>query len=262
MANLEAPEITTKLKKVSTILITQAEPPAESNPYAPLTQKYKIKVDFRPFIEIQGVPFKEFRKTKINPLDFTAVIFTSKNAVDHYFRICTEAKIEMPADMKYFCVTEQTANYLQKYITIRKRKIFSGLKTAADLCEIIKKHKGEKFIFPCSNIRTPEIPNFLEKNGIVYQEAIMYGTVSSDIKDLDVNKYDIICFFSPSGVESLLQNFPDFQQNDIRLAAFGPTTAKAVTDANLNLDVLAPMPNAPSMTGALELYVKKANGIK
>ena len=168
----------------------------------------------------------------------------------------------MPPDMKYFCVSEQTANYLQKYIVVRKRKIFVGTRTAADLYDVLRKHKTEKYIFPCSNIRTPDLPDFMAQNGIHFVEAVMYKTVAADLSDLAEVKYDVIAFFSPSGVESLFHNFPDFVQNGTRLAAFGPTTAKAVTDSGLILDIMAPLPNAPSMTGALELYVKKANGIK
>jgi uroporphyrinogen-III synthase len=202
---------------------------------------------------------KDFRKQKIDILDHTAIIFTSRNAIDHFFNICEESKIEMPADMKYFCISEQTANYLQKYIVIRKRKIFTGLRTAQDLIEILKKHKNEKYLFPCSSIRKNDIPDFLEKNGYKYTEAVMYETVAADLSDLDDVYYDIIAFFSPSGINSLLVNFPDFKQNKTRIAAFGPTTAQAVRDAGLILDIQAPMPNAPSMTGALEAYIKEAN---
>ena len=248
--------------KVSSILVTQAKPTDDNSPYTQLASKYNLKIDFRPFIEIQSVPLKDFRKSKINLTEYTAAIFTSRNAVDNFFRLCTESRIEMPAEMKYFCISEQTANYLQKYIVIRKRKIFVGTKTAADLYDVLKKHRNEKFIFPCSNIRTPDIPDFLQENKFDFVEAIMYKTVASDLSDLANVNYDIIAFFSPSGIESLFSNFPDFVQNNTRIAAFGPTTARAVTDAHLILDIQAPLPNAPSMTGAIELYVKKANNIK
>lgn len=250
-----------RLKKVESILVTQARPTDEKSPYFELARRYNIKVDFRPFIEIQGVSFKDFRKQKIDILSHTAIIFTSRNAVDHFFRICKEARIEMPAEMKYFCITEQTANYLQKYIVIRKRKIFSGEKTAAHLLELIKKHKTEKFLFPCSDKRRNDIPEFMGSNELHLTEAVMYETVSADLSDLEEVFYDILAFFSPSGIKSLFENFPDFKQNSTRMAAFGPTTAKAVTDADLILDIQAPLPNAPSMTGALELYIKKANNI-
>lgn len=250
-----------RLKKVSSILVSQPKPTGDKSPYFDLAEKYNIKIDFRPFIQIDPVDIKEFRAQKIDILKHTAVIFTSRNAVDHFFRLAAESKVEIPADMKYFCISEQTANYLQKYIVIRKRKIFTGSRTANELIEVLKKHKNEKYIFPCSNIRKNDIPDFLNENGFNCTEAIIYKTVASDLSDLaDVN-YDIIAFFSPSGINSLLVNFPDFEQNKTRIAAFGPTTAQAVKDAELILDIQAPLPNAPSMTGALEYYIKKANNI-
>ncbi len=251
----------TRLKKVSSILVSQPQPVDSKSPYTALSEKYGIKIDFRPFIQIDPVDIKEFRKQKINILSHTAVIFTSRNAVDHFFRLAAASKVEIPSDMKYYCISEQTANYLQKYIVIRKRKIFTGSRTANDLIEVLKKHKNEKFIFPCSNIRKDDIPTFLSENGYDYSEAIIYKTVASDLSDLaDVN-YDIIAFFSPSGINSLFVNYPDFKQNNTRIAVFGPTTAKAARDAGLILDIEAPLPNAPSMTGALELYIKKANNV-
>ncbi|MFA0961769.1 uroporphyrinogen-III synthase [Roseivirga sp. BDSF3-8] len=250
-----------RLKKVETILVSQPQPTDNNSPYFALAEKYGLKIDFRPFIQIDPVSHKEFRQQKVDILKHTAVIFTSRNAVDHFFRLCSESKIELPADMKYFCISEQTANYLQKYIVVRKRKIFTGHRTAQDLIEILKKHRNEKYIFPCSNIRKNDIPDFLEKNGYNFTEAIIYKTVASDLSDLEDVYYDIIAFYSPSGINSLFVNFPDYQQNDTRLAAFGPTTAKAVRDHDLILDIEAPQPNAPSMTGALELYIKKANGV-
>jgi uroporphyrinogen-III synthase len=195
-------------------------------------------------------------------LDHTAIIFTSRNAIDHFFRICQEAKIEVPADMKYFCISEQAANYLQKYIIIRKRKIFNSTKTAAELIELIRKHKNEKFLYPCSDVRKNDIPEFADTEDMHFTEATMYQTVSADLSDLEDVYYDIIAFFSPSGIKSLLENFPDFKQNKTRIAAFGPTTAKAVEEANLFLDIQAPLPNAPSMNGALELYIRKVNNIQ
>ncbi len=248
-----------RLHKVSRLLVTQSRPTDEKSPYFDLVDKYQIEIDFRPFIQIEGVSFKDFRKQKINILAHTAIIFTSRNAIDHFFRICQEGRIEVPADMKYFCISEQTANYLQKYIIIRKRKIFTGTRTAAELFDLIKKHKTEKFLFPCSNIRRNDIPEFMDTSGLHFTEAVMYETIPTDLSDLDVAAYDIIAFFSPSGINSLLTNFPDFRQNGTRMAAFGPTTAKAITNAGLTLDIEAPLPNAPSMTGALDLYIKKAN---
>lgn len=248
-----------RMRKVKSILVTQEAPTDGNSPYLKLAEKYNLKIDFIPFIQVQPVALKEFRKQKIDILNFTAIIFTSRNAVDHFFHMCKELKIEVPPDMKYFCISEQTSNYLQKYIVIRKRKIFTGLKTAQDLIEILKKHKNERYLFPCSDIRKNDIPDFLEKSGYDYAEAVMYHTVASDLSHLENVFYDVLAFFSPSGINSLLVNFPDFKQNNTRIAAFGPTTAQAVRDAGLILDIEAPLPNAPSMTGAIELYIKKAN---
>jgi uroporphyrinogen-III synthase len=248
-----------RIKTVKSILITQPKPEGDKSPYYDLAKKYDLKIDFRPFIHVESLGARDIRKQKINIMEHTAVIFTSKNAIDSFFKICAEFKYEMPPEMKYFCITEQTANYLQKYIVIRKRKIFTGNKTALELTEVMKKHKNEKFLYPCSDIRKDDIPQFMAKNLYQYTESIMYKTVASDLSDLSDVNYDVIAFFSPSGIQSLFTNFPDFKQNSTRIAAFGTTTAKAVTDANLFLDILAPHPNAPSMTGAIELYVKAAN---
>jgi uroporphyrinogen-III synthase len=251
-----------RLKEVKSILVSQPEPANPNSPYFSLAQKYGIKVDFRQFIEVQAVDLAEFRKQKVKILDHTAVIFTSRNAIDHFFRICKGMKVEVPADMKYFCISEQTANYLQKYIVIRKRKIFSGTKTAKDLLEIIKKYPKESYLYPCSDIRKGDIPEFMEGSTFKFTEAVIYKTVASDLSDLDDVTYDIIAFFSPSGINSLYVNFPEFKQNNTRLAAFGPTTAEAVRERGLFLDIEAPMPNAPSMTGALEVYIKQANHLE
>lgn len=244
-------------KPIRSILVSQPKPTTDVSPYFSIADKYNIKVDFREFIEVQPVPYKEFRRERLNLLDFTAVIFTSRNAVDHFFRICQEAKVEMPAEMKYFCISDQTANYLQKYIVLRKRKLFVGERTAADLFDVIKKHKSEKFLYPCSDIRKDDLPTFMKANNFKFSEAVIYRTVAADLSDLTDVKYDCIAFFSPSGISSLLINFPDFVQGGTRLAAFGPTTAKAVLDAGLILDIEAPHPNAPSMTGAIEEYIKR-----
>jgi uroporphyrinogen-III synthase len=253
---------TDRMRKVKSILVTQEAPADANSPYLKLAEKFNLKIDFKPFIQVEPVPVKEFRKQKIDILNHTAIIFTSRNAVDHFFHICQELKVEMPPEMKYFCISEQTSNYLQKYIVIRKRKIFTGLKTAQDLLEILKKHKNEKYLFPCSDIRKNDIPDFLRDGGYNYTEGIIYHTVAANLSNLKDVFYDILAFFSPSGINSLFVNFPEFKQNNTRIAAFGPTTAKAVKDAGLILDIEAPLPNAPSMTGALELYIKKANGIK
>jgi uroporphyrinogen-III synthase len=245
--------------KVKSILITQPRPETDKSPYFDLAKKYNLKVDFRPFIHVEGIPAREFRKDRINPLDFTAVIFTSRNAIDHYFRVCEEMRIEVPAEMKYFCVSESTALYLQKYVQYRKRKIFFGKQTSNDLMELLKKHKEEKFLFPCSDVHKEDIPVFLGQNNYNFAEAVLYRTVCSDLSDLANVNYDMIAFFSPSGIKSLFLNFPDFRQNNTRIAAFGPTTTKAVLDAGLRLDVQAPMPQAPSMTMAIEEYIKVVN---
>lgn len=249
-------ELKERLKAVNSVLVSQPKPKSDNSPYFALAEKYNIKVDFRPFIEVQSINLKEFRQQKINILDHSAVIFTSRNAVDHFFSICKQLKIDVPADMKYFCISEQTANYLQKYIVIRKRKIFTGVRTAGELIEVLSKHKGEKYLFPCSNIRKDDIPNYLSENGFDYTEATLYKTVASDLSDLADIKYDVIAFFSPSGINSLFVNFPDFKQNNTRIATFGPTTAQAARDAGLIVDIEAPLPEAPSMTGAIEVYIK------
>jgi uroporphyrinogen-III synthase len=250
------------MRKVKSILVTQEAPTDANSPYLKLAEKYGLKIDFRPFIQVEAVPIKDFRKQKVDILQHSAIIFTSRHAVDHFFSICRELKLEMPPDMKYFCISDQTSNYLQKYIVIRKRKIFAGLKDTKDLLEIIKKHKNEKFLFPCSDIRKSDIPDFLTANNFNFTEAIMYHTVAANLSDLKNVYYDILAFFSPSGISSLFVNFPDFKQNNTRIATFGPTTAKAAREANLILDIEAPLPNAPSMTGAIELYIRSANGIK
>jgi uroporphyrinogen-III synthase len=250
-------EIKERLKEVKSILVSQPKPESENSPYYTLADRFGIKVDFRPFIEVQPCDLKEFRQQKINILDHTAVIFTSRNAVDHFFNLCKEMKVDVPADMKYFCISEQTANYLQKYIVIRKRKIFTGVRTPIELIDVLGKHKSEKFLFPCSNIRKDDIPNFLRENEFDFTEAILYKTVASDLSDLAHIKYDVIAFFSPSGINSLFVNFPEFTQNSTRIATFGPTTSKAAKDANLTVDIEAPLPEAPSMTGAIEVYMKK-----
>jgi uroporphyrinogen-III synthase len=187
------------------------------------------------------------------------VILTSRNAVDHFFRICAEMRVAVPETLKYFCISESTAYYLQKYVVYRKRKIFHGKQTFADLIDIIKKHKEEKFLLPCSDIHKDEVPDILDQNKINYTKAVLYRTVCSDLSDLANVNYDVLVFFSPSGIKSLFQNFPKFKQNTTRIAAFGPTTAKAVEEAGLRLDIHAPQPNAPSMTMALEQYIKKEN---
>lgn len=248
-----------KVRKVKNILVTQEAPPDSNSPYLKLTERFGVKVDFRPFIQIEPIELREFRKQKIDILQHTAIIFTSRNAVDHFFHLCRELKMEMPADMKYFCISDQTSNYLQKYIVIRKRKIFAGAKSTTDLLDIIKKHRNEKFLFPCSDIRKSDIPDYLKTNGFTFDEVVIHRTVAANLSDLKDVYYDIVAFFSPSGINSLMVNFPSFKQNNTRIATFGSATAKAARDAGLIPNIEAPLPNAPSMTGALELYMQKAN---
>lgn len=244
---------------VKTILVSQPAPSSEKSPYFDLADKYSLKIDFRPFIHVEAVDAKEFRQERVNILDHTAIILTSRNAVDHFFRICSEMRITVPDSMKYFCISESTAYYLQKYVVYRKRKIFHGKQRFADLMDVIKKHKQENFLLPCSDIHRKGISDTLSENNIKFTKAILYRTVASDLSDLaDVN-YDMLVFFSPSGINSLLKNFPDFKQNKTLIAAFGPTTAKAVHDAGLQLNVHAPQPNAPSMTMAIEQHIKKGS---
>lgn len=247
-----------ELVKIKSILVTQPKPEGDKSPYFDLQKKYSLKVDFRPFIHVEGVPSKEFRTQKVNIQDHTAVIMTSRNAVDHFFRICNEMRVTVPETLKYFCISESTAYYLQKYVLFRKRKIFHGKQTFLDLIDIIKKHKEEKFLLPCSDIYKDEIPEVLDQHGIQYTKAIIYRTVCSDLSDLANVNYDCLVFFSPSGITSLLKNFPKFKQNKTLIAAFGQTTSKAVEDAGLRLDIHAPQPASPSMTMALEMYIKKA----
>jgi uroporphyrinogen-III synthase len=250
---------TEKPRKVKSILVTLPKPDSDKSPYFELAKKYNLKIDFRSFIHVEGVPAKEFRKEKINLGDFTAVIFTSKNAVDHFFRICEEMRFEVSSEMKYFCISETIALYLQKYIQYRKRKIFFGKQTASDLAEVLKKNASEKFLFPCSDVAAEETQKFLTSNGYDFTTAVLFHTVCSDLSDLAEVFYDVIAFFSPSSINSLFINFPDFKQNFTRIAAFGATTHKAVIDNGLILNIPAPTPEAPSMTMALEQYIKQVN---
>lgn len=248
-----------KHRKVKSILVTLPKPESDKSPYFDLAKKHNLKIDFRSFIHVEGVPAKDFRKEKINLADFTAVIFTSKNSVDHFFRISEEMRFDVPADMKYFCISETIALYLQKYIQYRKRKIFFGKQTAADLAEVLKKHPSEKFLYPCSDVAAEETQKFLHDNGYDFKPAILFHTVCSDLSDLAEVFYDVIAFFSPSSIHSLFINFPDFKQNDTRIAAFGASTHKAALEHNLILDIPAPTPQAPSMTMAIEQYILQAD---
>ena len=242
---------------IRTILVSQPEPESSRNPYISLAEKYKLQIDFRPFIHVEGVERSEFRNQKIDFSNHTAVILTSKTAVDHYFRMAEECRFEVPNTMKYFCISEAVAYYLQKYVTYRKRKIFHGKQNIEDLMGAIKKHKKETFLLPCSDILRDNIPETLDLEKIDYKKAILYRTVASDLSDLEDVYYDVLIFFSPTGIESLLKNFPDFKQNKTLIAAFGPTTAKAIVDHNLRLDIHAPQPHIPSMSMAIEQFIKQ-----
>ncbi len=245
--------------RIRRVLVSQPEPSPGNSPYNDLAVKHNLKIDFRQFIQVEGVPSKDFRKDRIQILDHTAIIFTSRAAIDHFFRISQELRLTIPDSMKYFCISEATAFYLQKYIVYRKRKIFYGNGKFADLVEVLMKHKEDKFLIPLSDVHKDEIPTLLEKAKIQVTEAIMYRTVSANLSDLKDVNYDVLVFFTPVGIKSLMQNFPDFEQNDTKIATFGPATAQAVRDAGLRLDVEAPIPEAPSMPAALERFIAEWN---
>ncbi|TRZ46291.1 uroporphyrinogen-III synthase [Robertkochia solimangrovi] len=245
--------------KVKTILVSQPEPKVENSPYLRLVEKQKIKVDFRPFIHVEGVNAKDVRQQKIDLSQFTAIILTSRNSVDHFFRIAKEMRFTVPDSMKYFCQSEAVAYYLQKYVVYRKRKIYVGKRTFQELAPIIKKYKDEKFMLPSSDVLKPIVPETLDELKVDWKRAILYKTVISDLSDLRDVYYDILVFFSPSGIESLMKNFPDFKQNNTRIAVFGNTTQKAANEAGLRIDIEAPTPDTPSMTMALEKYIAKVN---
>ncbi len=253
------------IKAVKKILITQPRPEGEKSPYFELARKYSIELDFHPFIVVEAIAAKEYRKQKIDIAQYTAVIFTSRNAIDHFFRICEEMKVNISQDTKYFCITEAVALYLQKFILYRKRKVFYGADgTNKSLFDVINKHKdNEKFLYPCSESFDSEITNWLKSNNCGYATPVLYKIISNDVTEVIARNYDVICFFTPGGVKSLMENFPGFQQNGTRIGAFGANTFKAVEDAGLSLDIKAPIPQAPSMVSALEIFLsnlRKANG--
>lgn len=251
-------DINREILKVKKILVSQPEPAnPEKSPYSELASKYKLDVDFNKFITVEGIKAKEFRQDRVKILDFTAVILTSRQAVDHFFRISKEMRVEIPDSMKYFCISESTAYYLQKYVQYRKRKIFHGKQNFNDLMEIIKKHKTESYLLPCSEVHKKELPNLLEKNKIKFSKAVIYRTKAADLSHLKIDSYDMLVFFSPSGVKSLFDNFPDFKQNSTLIAGFGPATAKAVKESGLKMNINAPTKTAPSMTMAIEQYLEK-----
>ena len=245
--------------KVKTILVSQPAPKAEQSPYFDLMDKQKVKIDFRSFIHVEGESSREVRNQKIDFLDFTAVIFTSRHSIDHYFRLAEEMRVTIPDDMKYFCLSEAVAFYLQKYVVYRKRKIYVGKNTFTNLVPLIKKHKTEKFLLPSSDQVRQSMIDTMDSLQVNYKRAIFFRTVISDLSDLQNVFYDVLVFFSPSGIKSLFENFPQFEQKDTRIAVFGNSTVKAAEEAGLQIDIAAPSKETPSMTMALEKYIKEAN---
>lgn len=247
--------------KVSTILITQPRPDTDKSPYFELAKKYNLQLEFHPFIRVEGLSGKDFRKQRVDINEYTAIVFTSRNAVDHFFRICEELKVKVSQEMKYFCITEAVALYLQKFILYRKRKVFYSADGSTEgLIEVINKHKNnEKFIVPTSDSGKNEVRDFLARHNATFAEATFFRTVSNDIAPVMTSEYDMIVFFSPFSVQTLFEHNPKYKQNGTLIGAFGPTTSKAVEEAGLRLDVKAPAPNAPSMVSALERYLQEAN---
>lgn len=244
--------------KIKKILISQPQPTTEKSPYFDISEKYNVKIDFRPFIKVEPVSAKEFRTQRITILDFSAIIFNARHGIDHFFRICEEMRITVPETMKYFCVSESVALYLQRYIHYRKRKVFFGATgKMADLITIMNKHADEKYLLVTSDVQNEDTFSQLDKSKITYTKAVMYKTVSNDFRSDEEFNYDMLVFFSPVGISSLVKNFPDFDQGEIKIATFGATTAQAVKDASLRLDVEAPTPGVPSMAMAIENYLKE-----
>jgi uroporphyrinogen-III synthase len=247
--------------KVRNILVSQPKPTeADKNPYFELAKKHHINVTFRQFIKVEGLTSQEFRTQRIEILEHGAVILTSKLAVDHFFRICNEMRVTVPESLKYFCINEQTAYYLQKYIQYRKRKIFFGHGTILDLVDVIRKNRAERFLLPASDVHKEKIVDLLDEIKITYTKAKFYKTVEADLSDLkSLDEFDALVFFTPVGIRSLKKNFPKFKQGNTRIAAFGHVTGLAVKNLGYRLDIFAPNPQNPSMTGALDAYIKEAN---
>ena len=245
--------------KVKTILVSQPEPSNEKSPYSRLKEKHKLKIDFRPFIHVEGMSAKNVRQQKINFSDFNNIILTSKNSVDHFFRLAQEMRYKVPDSTKYFCQSEAIGFYLQKYVVYRKRKIYVGDRDFKSLESIFQKFENESFLLPTSDILNSQISSFLDSININWTRAQLYKTVVSDLSDLRDVYYDILVFFSPSGIESLFKNFPDFKQNKTRIAIYGDATDKAASEAKLRIDIKAPTPDTPSMTMAIEKYISQNN---
>ena len=246
--------------KIKKVLVSQPKPSSEKSPYYDIAEKYGVKIDFRPFIKVESLSAREFRQQKVSILDHTAVVFTSRHAIDHFFTLCAELRVSIPETMKYFCTSEQVALYIQKYVQYRKRKVFFGATGKfADLLPAIVKHGSEKYFVPMSDVHTSEIKDALEAKKIQHSLAVMYRTVSNDFTPDEKFDYDMLLFFSPAGIDSLMKNFPDFEQKDMAIGCFGPATAKAVKDAGLRLDLEAPTVEAPSMTAALDKFIAERN---
>ena len=245
-------------RPIKTILISQDKP--ERSPYFDLESKYGLQIDWRPFIQVEGLTSKEFRKQRTYIEEYTAIIFTSRGGIDHFFRITEEMRLTMSDDMRYYCISEAVANYLQKFINYRKRKVFVGEKGVNEFKPVLKKAKNrEKFLLPCSNLGAQELTAYLTAESFDYTEALMYRTVSSDLSDLTEVFYDMLVFFSPLGIKSLVENFPHWEQKDTRLAVFGKSTTAAAEEAGLHINVSAPTPEAPSMPMAIERYLEHSN---
>ena len=245
-------------KPIRTVLVSQPEP--ERSPFAKLEEKYGLQIDWRPFIEVKGLSEKEFRKERIRPDEYSAVIFTSKLAIEHFFRLCKALRIEMSQETKYYCMTEAIANYLQKFIVYRKRKVFYGQRTIQDLAPTLKKHRSkEKFLLPTGNLGSEFVSQYLDENNFDWTPALMYLTVPADLSDLEEVFYDVIIFYSPLGIDSLYENFPEFKQKDTRLAVAGRKTTAAVERHGLTVNISPNPPEVPSMGMALENYLKKSN---
>ena len=245
--------------KVKSILISQPSPTVENSPYIQLKKKRKVKIDFIPFIHVEGMTAREVRNQKIDLSKFSAIILTSRNAVDHFFRVAEEMRFPIPNALKYFCLSEAVAFYLQKYVIYRKRKIYIGGRTFEDLSIEIAKYPEENYLIPSANVLSLSIPKKLDDMGVNWVQGTFYKTVISDLSSLQNVYYDILVFFSPSGIESLFTNFPDFKQNDTRIAVYGNTTVKAAKDAGLRVDISVPAPKVPSMSKALDIYIETAN---
>jgi uroporphyrinogen-III synthase len=246
--------------KVSKILVSQPKPASDKSPYFDIARKYGVTIDFKQFIKVVGVTSKEFRQQKVTILDHTAIVFTSRHAIDHFFGLCAELRVAVPDGMKYFCVSETIALYIQKYVQYRKRKVFFGDNGKMDgLLPLMVKHKNEKYLVPLSNVHNDDISKMLDASNLQYTETVMYRTVSHIFEKGELDGYDMMIFFSPSGIVSLKENLPDFNQGDMLIACFGATTAAAIKDAGLRLDLEAPTVEAPSMTMALEQYLAKHN---